>query len=578
MKNSIVNCTNHLNFPENDCRKVMIILQHKSNIHSSMKHIASIIALCLLPVLTAEAKSPVGPITTDGITANTEQGTIAGYRDAKGIYIYKGIPYASAKRFEAPVAARPWNDIRSCRNYGPTAPQDVRQGWNNDAIAFAFNWDDGFPGEDCQRLNIWTQAAGRDGKKRPVMVWLHGGGYSAGSGQELPSYDGTNLALKGDVVVVSLNHRLNVLGFLDLSDFGDKYANSANAGMLDIVAALQWVKNNIEEFGGDPSNVTIFGQSGGGGKVSTLLAMPSAKGLFHKAIVESGSAGRTMTSDMSRRIGRAVVAELGLTDNISAIDTIPYATLLAAANKALTKVRAEVEAEGGTDGTFIFGWAPSVDGKVLPAQPFDGNAPEISRDIPMIIGTTKCEFSPTTYVPMLRNADMAMARSFAEHIYGDKTDEFIAEYAKAYPGYQPKDIIDFDTRFRPGAVEQADLKSAQGGAPVYMYLFTWESPVMGGMLRSTHCMEIPFVFNNADVHASMTGGGEDAMKLADRMSDAWIAFARTGNPNVASLPQWPAYDKDGGATMIFDNDCRISHNHDRALLKLAEKMAGKRSF
>ena len=422
------------------------------------------------------------------------------------------------------------------------------------------------------------QAAGRDGKKRPVMVWLHGGGYSAGSGQELPGYDGANLALKGDVVVVTLNHRLNVLGFLDLSDYGEAYANSANAGMLDIVAALQWVNKNIEEFGGDASNVTIFGQSGGGGKLSTLLAMPAAKGLFHKAIVQSGSAGRTMTSEMSRRIGRATVEELGLQNNVAAIDTIPYPRLLAAANAAVAKVRAQVEAEGGTEGAFIFGWAPSVDGKVLPTQPFDGKAPEMSRNIPMIIGTTKCEFSATTYVPMLRNADMAMARGFLQRVYGDKTDEFIEEYGKVYPGYQPKDLIDFDTRFRPGAVEQADIKSGQGGAPVYMYMFTWESPVMEGILRSTHCMEIPFVFANADVHASMTGGGEDAMKLAERMSDAWIAFARTGNPNTASLPEWPAYDKDGGATMIFDNECDVRHNHDRELLRLAEKMAGKRSF
>lgn len=543
-----------------------------------MKHIASIFALGLVLALPAAAKSPVGHICTDGITASTEQGQIAGYRDAKGIYTYKGVPYASAKRFRAPEAAAAWKDTRSCRNFGPTAPQDARQGWQNDAIAFAFNWDDGYPGEDCQRLNIWTQAAGRDGKKRPVMVWLHGGGYSAGSGQELPGYDGANLALKGDVVVVTLNHRLNVLGFLDLSDYGEAYANSANAGMLDIVAALQWVNKNIEEFGGDASNVTIFGQSGGGGKVSTLLAMPAAKGLFHKAIVQSGSAGRTMTSEMSRRIGRATVEELGLQNNVAAIDTIPYPRLLAAANAAVAKVRAQVEAEGGTDGAFIFGWAPSVDGKVLPTQPFDGKAPEMSRNIPMIIGTTKCEFSATTYVPMLRNADMAMARGFLQRVYGDKTDEFIEEYGKVYPGYQPKDLIDFDTRFRPGAVEQADIKSGQGGAPVYMYMFTWESPVMEGILRSTHCMEIPFVFANADVHASMTGGGEDAMKLAERMSDAWIAFARTGNPNTASLPEWPAYDKDGGATMIFDNECDVRHNHDRELLRLAEKMAGKRSF
>lgn len=542
-----------------------------------MKHFISLIAAGLLLGFVTEAKSPVGHITTDGIVAETVSGPIAGYRDAEGIYTYKGIPYAKAERFCAPTEVEPWGTTRSCRNYGPTAPQGARQGWLNDPIAFAFNWDDGFAGEDCQRLNIWTKASGKDGKKRPVMVWLHGGGYSAGSGQELPGYDGANLADKGDVVVVSLNHRLNVLGYLDLSDFGDKYAVSANVGMLDIIAALQWVNKNIENFGGDPDNVTIFGQSGGGGKVSTLLAMPGAHGLFHKAIVQSGSAGRTMTSDMSRRVGRAVVEELGLTDNIKAIETIPYAQLLAAAEKALAKVKAEVESENGTV-PFIFGWAPSVDGNVLPTQPFDGVAPEMCRNVPMMIGTTRCEFSPTTYVPALRNADMQTARAYVEATYGPRTDEFIEVYGKTYPGFQPKDLIDFDTRFRPGAVEQGDIKSAQGGAPVYMYMFTWESPVLEGALRSTHCMEIPFVFNNADVHASMTGGGEDAMKLADRMSDAWLAFARTGNPNVASLPEWPAYTKDGGATMIFDNECGVRYNHDRDLLKLTEDMAGKRSF
>lgn len=542
-----------------------------------MKYLSTLVALGLLCFFSAEAKSPVGSITTDGIESNTASGRIAGYRDASGIYTYKGVPYAKAGRFQAPVAADAWQDVRSCRNFGPTAPQGARQGWLNDPIAFAFNWDDGFTGEDCQRLNIWTKAAGKDGKKRPVMVWLHGGGYAAGSGQELPGYDGANLAAKGDVVVVTLNHRLNVLGFLDLSDFGEKYAGSGNAGMLDIVAALKWVNENIEEFGGDPENVTIFGQSGGGGKVSTLLAMPDAKGLFHKAIVQSGSACRTMTSDFSRRIGRAVVEQLGLTDNIEAIESVPYTKLLEAADIALAKVRSEIEAEDGVI-PFIFGWAPNVDGKILPDQPFDGKAPEISRDVPMIIGTTRCEFSPTTYVPMLRNADMATAKAYAERIYGDQTDAFIEAYAKAYPGFQPKDIIDFDTNFRPGAIEQGDAKSAQGGAPTYMYMFAWESPVLDGILRSTHCMEIPFVFNNADVHASMTGGGEDAMKLADRMSDAWIAFARTGNPNVASLPEWPAYNKEGGATMIFDNNCEIKHNHDRELIEFADKVAGKHSF
>ena len=258
-----------------------------------------------------------GEITASSTVAvaETESGKVAGYVE-NGIYIYKGIPYAKAERFMPPVAVDKWEGVRSSRAYGPTCPQGKRMGWYSDEQAFAFNWDDGYPDENCLRVNIWTPGL-KDGKKRPVMVWLHGGGYSAGSGQELPSYDGTNLAKKGDAVVVTLNHRLNVLGFLDLSAYGDKYAKSGNAGLLDLVAALQWVNKNIESFGGDARNVTIFGQSGGGGKVSTLLATPSARGLFHKAIVQSGSMLRTMEQKYSRRIGSAVMEELGL--NTSAL-------------------------------------------------------------------------------------------------------------------------------------------------------------------------------------------------------------------------------------------------------------------
>lgn len=513
------------------------------------------------------------PEVADEITASTEQGVVrtqsgqmAGYVE-NGIYIYKGIPYAKARRFMAPEAPDSWEGIRSSRAYGPTCPQTKRMGWYSDEQAFAFNWDDGFPDEDCLRVNIWTPGV-NDGKKRPVMVWLHGGGYSAGSGQELPSYDGTNLARKGDVVVVTLNHRLNVLGFLDLSAFGEKYARSGNAGLLDLVAALQWVNKNITAFGGDPSNVTIFGQSGGGGKVSTLLATPSAKGLFHKAIVQSGSMLRTMDARYSRRIGQATLAELGIAPSrVDELANVPYDRLLAAGEKAVAKVRAEAEKEGAVS-SFIFGWAPTVDGTVLPAQPFDPQAPAQSKDIPLMIGTTLHEFTTSTYVPAFRTLTEDQAREQLQKKYGNRTDEFIRAFAKTYPGYQPKDLIDVDFTFRPNAVEQARLKAVQGGAPVYMYLFAWESPVMDGILRSTHCMEIPFVFDNAVRHASMTGGGKEARALADKMSSAWIHFARTGNPNAEGLPQWDAYTPETGATMWFDNRCEVKNNHDKELLDI----------
>lgn len=538
------------------------------------------ILLCVLAVAGFMTASAAGDpeISTSDAVATVTQGRIAGYTD-NGVNIYKGIPYAKAERFKAPVKADPWPGVRSCRQYGPTAPQAERQGWQNDEIAFAFNWDDGYAGEDCLRANVWTPAKSADGHKRPVMVWLHGGGFAAGSGQEIPGYDGANLARKGDVVVVTLNHRLNVLGFLDLSEFGPEYAESGNAGLLDLVAALEWVRDNAEAFGGDPDNVTIFGQSGGGGKVSVLCATPAAKGLFHKAIVQSGSTLGTMTAEMSRRIGRETARRLGVENDISKIADVPYKELLAAGTAAVAAVRTQAEAQGGTGGAFIFGWAPTVEGKVLPCQPFAEGAPEQSRDIPMIIGTTRCEFSPTTYVPMLRDADMNVARGFIGNRYGqDNADRIIAAYGKAYPGYQPRDLIDFDTTFRPNAVRQGDIKAGQGGAPVYMYLFNWESPVLGGILRSTHCMEIPFVFDNAGVHASMTGGGAEARALADRMSDAWLAFARTGNPNTPSLPEWPAYTAAGRATMFFDNECQVRYGHDRELLDVVTGIASPRSF
>lgn len=536
--------------------------------------------LGLTILFTTFTASPIGNIESGKIgnkgeiiasakdaIVKTESGLVAGYIE-DGIYIYKGIPYAEAERFMPPTKAKTWEGIRSSRAYGPTCPQKKRMGWMIDEMAFESRWDDGYPGEDCLRANIWTKGI-NDGKKRPVMVWLHGGGYSAGSGQELPAYDGTNLCEKGDVVIVSLNHRLNVLGFLDLSAFGEKYAQSGNVGLLDLIAALQWVKDNIANFGGDPSNVTIFGQSGGGGKVTALLTSRRAKGLFNKAIIESGSLSQMMEQKYSKRIGMTVMEELGLkASQIDQLKDIPYEKLLAAGENAVAKVKAEVTTEGTM--SLLFGWCPTVDGNVLTSQPTTPQAYESSKDIPVIIGTTLHEFMGSSRNPALKKATMEIAKTELTKKYGDKADEFLKAFGKAYPHYKPVDLFDVDMLFRPQAVQQATLKSNSGSAPVYMYLFTWESPILDGSFRSSHCMELPFVFDNIYNSRTMTGGSKDTYELADKMSNAWLNFAKTGNPNVAGLPDWKPFDTQKGATMIFNNKCEIKYNHDKELLNIID--------
>ena len=453
-------------------------------------------ASCGQPARRGAASSlPALETSAKNTTVQTVSGPVAGYVD-DGVFIYKGIPYAKAQRFQPATDPEPWKEVRASRAYGPTCPQDKRMGWWDDNQAFAMHWDDGFPDEDCLRVNVWTSAI-RSDAKLPVMVWLHGGGFRAGSGQELISYDGTNLARDHGVVVVSLNHRLNVLGFLDLSAYGAKYAHSGNLGMLDIVKALQWVRDNIAAFGGDPANVTIFGQSGGGGKVSTLMAMPSAKGLFHKAIVQSGSITELMTPRYSRRIGAATVENLGLKPSrIGELAEVPYEKLLAAYNKAVASVKEEARRDGTLPenilSQILYGQVPVVDGEVIPDQPASAAALSLSKDVPTIIGTVYHEFT--------RNME--------------------------------------DPIFKPLAIRQASDRTAGGCAPVYFYQFTWESPVLDGAFGSTHCIELPFVFDNVALHRTFTGGGAEAVELGHRVSRLWTSFAKTGKPEADGMPEW----------------------------------------
>ncbi len=464
--------------------------------------VASLLAFACGSPVTRSAKESVSPLETSAKTSTVtiKSGPVCGYVD-DGVYIYKGIPYGEAERFMPPVDPKPWTELRSCRSYGPVSPHPARSGWRDDNQAFTMHWDDGYPDEDCLRVNVWTSSI-KAGSKLPVMVWLHGGGFSMGSSQELICYDGTNLARDHGVVVVSLNHRLNALGYLDLSAYGAKYASSGNVGMLDIVKALAWVRDNIANFGGDPSNVTIFGQSGGGGKVSTVMAMPSAKGLFHKAIVQSGSIFNLMTPQYSRRIGAATVANLGIAPSkVDEIASVPYEKLLAAYRQAVKQVTEEARQDGTLPTNIldmiIYGQLPVVDGEVIPYQPSSSEALAFSKDIPVIIGTVYNEFTP------------------------DREDPI----------------------FRPLAIRQAEDRTAAGCAPVYMYLFNWKTPVLDGSMGSPHCIEIPFVFDNVLLHRTFTGGGEDAVELGHLVSRLWTGFAKIGRPESDGFPAWEPYPK-----------------------------------
>jgi para-nitrobenzyl esterase len=497
-----------------------------------------------------------------------DSGKVAGYV-RHGIYAFKGVPYGDTTggehRFSAPRKPRAWTGVRSCRQYGFVSPQDKGTGRQNDEEAFLFQWNDSVEGEDCLRINVWTPGL-NDNKKRPVMVWCHGGGFAAGSGHDLPAFDGENLARRGDAVVVTLNHRLNLLGFLDLSKYGDKYAQSANVGMLDIVAALEWVRDNIGVFGGDSQRVLIFGQSGGGAKVGTLMAMPAAKGLIHRAIVQSGSSTLTNTQEKSQRLAELILTELGLNrSSVDRLQTLPYADLRRASEAVLQR-------ENGPTGGPVdvrrmmsrLGFSPVADGKVLPALPFSPKAPEISADVPMIIGTTLNEFASGINHPEYELMTQAELDARAEAAYPGRGRQIVAAFRRRAANAKPFDVWSHiaTAPVRQAAIRQATVKAALQKAPAYLYWFSWHTPVFDGRPRAFHCAELPFVFYNTDRCDTMTGGGADARELSARMADAWIQFARTGDPNHAGMPRWSPFSPQTAPTMIFDNNTRLELNPD----------------
>jgi para-nitrobenzyl esterase len=527
----------------------------------------------LTKLIGADAPVPV-PTKVTKTTYGAVQGLVQ-----NGIQVFKGIRYAAPPigplRFLPPEKPKPWKDVADATEFGapamqmapPTSTSPASDFGRQLASIYTTPAEIKIENENCLFLNVWTQGLG-DAKKRPVMVWLHGGGFAYGSGA-WPIYDGANLARKGDVVVVTVNHRLNLFGYLYLGQLaGDQYAKSGNAGMLDLVAALEWVRDNIEAFGGDPSNVTILGESGGGAKVSTLLAMPDAKGLFHRAIIQSGPGLRGAPKEAATHAAKGILDELQVSpSDMKALQGIPAETIIAAAIAA--------GAKSGVSGMgAMLRLAPVVDGVVLPSDPFTPAAPAISANVPILIGSNKDEMTLFTAAePWFGKLTDAELEQRAKQMAGAKAGPLLAAFRKLHPDYSPtylmNQVMTASTMFA-GSVTLAERKAAQKAAPVYMYYLVWDTPVGNGLFKSPHTLDIPFMFDNVDKARVLVGPGPQPEALAKQMSDAWLAFARTGSPNTKSLPDWPAYTSEKRATMLFDVTSRVVEDPNAEVRKILQ--------
>jgi para-nitrobenzyl esterase len=482
---------------------------------------------------------------TESVEAETTFGRIRGSENG-GIKVFKGIPYgastAGENRFRAPRDPAKWTGIRDTLAYGVISPQ--REPAPRREADEQGAGQGPRESEDCLVLNVWTPGL-RDNGKRPVIMWCHGGGFNTGSGAA-PVNDGTRLGRRGDIVTVTVNHRLNVLGYTYLGELGGAdWDQSAAAGVLDLVHALKWIHANIAEFGGDPGNVTIIGQSGGAWKVSTLLTMPSAKGLFHRAVVMSGSALQLIDKEQGARATRELVAQLGLTKpTVADLQAVPQDKLMVAYFAALAKLQKESAGR-----TFV----PTVDGKAITQHPFHPTASPVSPDVPVIFSSTSGE-ATFRAAERLYQLDEAGMRKEIESRLGPKTDDIIALYRKLHPG-TPSDLyfaIVSDYQYGAAAMKAAERRAALGRAPAWLYYWTWESPAEGGKFKAQHTIDIPFVFDNVAA-SRLTKDAPDAQALADQVSEAFIAFFRTGDPNTpkSKLPSWPKFEPKSRPTMVF---------------------------
>jgi para-nitrobenzyl esterase len=501
---------------------------------------------------------------------DTSSGKIRGAA-VDGILAFKGIPYgastAGANRFMPPQKPVPWGGVREALDWAGHAPQAFAGQRRPEVTALSGVPDKVAVSEDCLTLNLWTP--GLDAGKRPVMVWFHGGAFSYGSANT-PRTAGANLAHRGNVVVVTVNHRLNIFGFLDLAQLGGKeFAHSGNAGMLDLVAALEWVRENVANFGGDPGNMTIFGQSGGGGKVSALLAMPAAKGLFQRAIVMSGAGIRMAEHERATKLADVVLAELGLkSTQLDQLQALPLERLLAAIEPAQKKL-----APPAFRLLDRYGFGPVVDGRDLPHHPFDPTATDVSDEVPVMVGGTKDEnaifLAPDDLVWNRTLTEDQLKTRVAEVAAGD-TDAVLALYRRMHPGMNPAELlveITTDAKFWVRSVLLAERKAAKAKAPVYMYSFNWQTPVLDGKLMAPHALDVPFVFDTLDA-VGITGHSPAAGAIAATESTTWAGFARAGIPDNKLIPHWPAYTAADRATMTIDTEWRVENDpqHEARLL------------